>query len=252
MGVSQGIWGEGTEEWNRTVTPPHPQRKQRVGNQGHIQMVTYQEKQKRILHCSVFGWYSWNFSLKFKVANHRQKLRQAGCPQLNLNKRPSETTNARKIKKAKKSEVNFMPCYPEGKQENDLEREVLIRETKKKSIDWKIVDELMENTYSLRRKEIVQDEPLVADVQKRWPALFFVRQLEYEFARLTAVNLRETLITGIDKYLDRFLELFRAKRAIPGLSSLLRQLENSDNSTHFKRAILLLGLPHFLRDDCSS
>uniref|UniRef100_A0AAV2J2R2 Uncharacterized protein n=1 Tax=Knipowitschia caucasica TaxID=637954 RepID=A0AAV2J2R2_KNICA len=51
-------------------------------------------------------------------------------------------------------------------------------------------------------------------------------KLEYEFARLTAVNLRETLITGIDKYLDRFLELFRAKRAIPGLSSLIRQLDH--------------------------
>uniref|UniRef100_A0AAV2J8P2 Uncharacterized protein n=1 Tax=Knipowitschia caucasica TaxID=637954 RepID=A0AAV2J8P2_KNICA len=103
-----------------------------------------------------------------------------------------------------------------------------------------------------RDKATLKDEPLVADVLKRWPALYFVRQLEYEFARLTAVNLRETLITGIDKYLDRFLELFRAKRAIPGLSSLIRQLDNSDNSTHFKRAILLLGLPHFLRDDCSS
>lgn len=30
----------------------------------------------------------------------------------------------------------------------------------------------MGNTFPLRRKEIVEDEPLVAQVMERWPALF--------------------------------------------------------------------------------
>ncbi|XP_047236443.1 uncharacterized protein LOC124877366 isoform X4 [Girardinichthys multiradiatus] len=49
-------------------------------------------------------------------------------------------------------------------------------EMKKRKIDWKLVDKMRDNTYSLRRKEIVKDEPLVAQVQERCPALFFVPQ----------------------------------------------------------------------------
>ncbi|KAK7926237.1 hypothetical protein WMY93_008547 [Mugilogobius chulae] len=200
---------------------------------------------------SVFGWYSWKFSLKFKIQNFRQKLRQAGCPELSLNKRSSSPTKSKKLKKAKKSEVNFLPGHPEGKNENDLENEraLLISEVKKRNIDWTLVDKMMDSTYSLRRKEIVKDEPLVAHVQERWPALFFVRQIELEFTRLTSMKLRESFLAGLDQYLDCFLELFKTKSGIPGLSSLLRQL---DNSTHRKRIILLLGLPHFLKEDSSA
>ncbi|MEQ2238113.1 hypothetical protein ILYODFUR_029981 [Ilyodon furcidens] len=105
---------------------------------------------------------------------------------------------------------------------------------------------MMDNTYSLRRKEIVKDEPLVAQVQERRHALFFVPQIESEFARLTSVNLKEVFFSGLDQYLDRFLELFKAKSGLPELTKLTRAL---DNSTHTKRTILLLGLSHFLRDD---
>ncbi|KAK7901844.1 hypothetical protein WMY93_018613 [Mugilogobius chulae] len=145
------------------------------------------------------------------------------------NKRSSSPTKSKKLKKAKKSEVNFLPGHPEGKNENDLENEraLLISEVKKRNIDWTLVDKMMDNTYSLRRKEIVKDEPLVAHVQERWPALFFVRQIELEFTRLTSMKLRESFLAGLDQYLDCFLELFKTKSGIPGLSSLLRQLDNS-------------------------
>ncbi|MEQ2289843.1 hypothetical protein AMECASPLE_037402, partial [Ameca splendens] len=97
-------------------------------------------------------------------------------------------------------------------------------EMKKRKIDWKLVDKMMDNTYSLWRKEII----------------------ESEFARLTSVNLKEVFFSGLDQYLDRFLELFKAKSGLPELTKLTRAL---DNSTHTKRTILLLGLSHFLRDD---
>ncbi|KAK7898367.1 hypothetical protein WMY93_019220 [Mugilogobius chulae] len=198
---------------------------------------------------SVFGWYSWKFSLMFKVRMLRQMLRQARCPELSLNKGFSSPTRSKKIKKTKKSEVNVLPGYSKGKNENDqeIERIALVNEVKKENIDWKLVDKMMDNTYSLRRKEIVTDEPLVAHVQERWPALFFVHQVELEFTRLTSESLRESFFAGLDWYLDRFLELYKAKCGIPGLSRLLRQL---DNSTPKKRNVLLLGLPHFLKEDC--
>ncbi|MED6288772.1 hypothetical protein CHARACLAT_029829, partial [Characodon lateralis] len=84
---------------------------------------------------------------------------------------------------------------------------------------------MMDNTYSLRRKEIVKDEPLVAQVQERWPALFFVPQIESEFARLTSVNLKEVFFSGLDQYLDRFLELFKAKSGLPELTKLTRAVD---------------------------
>ncbi len=40
-----------------------------------------------------------------------------------------------------------------------------------------IVDSKMELTFSLRRKEIVDEESLVANVLKQWPALFLEDQV---------------------------------------------------------------------------
>ncbi|CAL8283891.1 unnamed protein product [Boreogadus saida] len=57
-----------------------------------------------------------------------------------------------------------------------------------------------------RRKQIVEDEPPVADVRARWPALFSERQIEAEFARLTSVDLKGSLLAGLDKYLLRCTE----------------------------------------------
>lgn len=45
-------------------------------------------------------------------------------------------------------------------------------EMEKKKTDWKQIDEMMNNTFPLCRKEIVEDEPLVTQVKERWPALF--------------------------------------------------------------------------------
>lgn len=65
---------------------------------------------------SSHGWYCWKFSLTFKMGNLRQKYRIAGCPELAINqKRSSTSTGSRKLKKARHSEINFLPDIPEGK-----------------------------------------------------------------------------------------------------------------------------------------
>ncbi|XP_039457642.1 sterile alpha motif domain-containing protein 3-like [Oreochromis aureus] len=201
---------------------------------------------------SANGWYCWKFSLKFKMGNFRQRLRVAGCPELKVNTRTSSQTGSKKLKRARKSEVNFLPGFPEGKTQHnlDIERSVLVSEMKKRKVDWRQIDEMMYNTFSLRRKEIVEDEPLVAQVKERWPALFSERQVEAEFARLTSVDLKGSLFAGLDQYLERFLELYKTKSGIAGLTRLIKCLDD-DSSTQRKRTVLLLGLPHFLKEDPS-
>lgn len=47
----------------------------------------------------------------------------------------------------------------------------------KKDPDNTTVDEVMSATFSLRRKETVGDQPMVADSMERWPAMFSERQV---------------------------------------------------------------------------
>lgn len=114
------------------------------------------------------------------MGNLRQKYRIAGCPELTVNQKRSNTsTGSRKLKKAKRSEINFLPDIPEGKSPDCLESErtVLIEEMKKKKRDGKMMATLMESTFALRRKEIVEGEPPVSEVEDRWPALFSETQV---------------------------------------------------------------------------
>ncbi|XP_057702201.1 uncharacterized protein LOC130921875 [Corythoichthys intestinalis] len=199
---------------------------------------------------SVHGWYCWKFSLKFKMGNFRQKLRVASCSELKVNSRTTGPAGSKRLKRAKKSEVNFVPDFAEGKTESNLEmdRSAMAIEMTKRKVDRQQTDDMMNNTFPLRRKEIV--EPLVAEVKERWPALFSERQIEAEFARITSVDLKGSLCAGIDQYLVRFLELYKAKSGIMRLTRLTRQLDD-DSSTQRKVHVLLLGLPLFLKEDPS-
>ncbi|XP_051243011.1 uncharacterized protein LOC127355816 [Dicentrarchus labrax] len=131
-----------------------------------------------------------------------------------------------------------------------MERSAMVMEMKKRKVDWKKIGEMMCNTFPLRRKEVVEDEPLVAQVKERWPALFRDQQIEAEFVCLTSVDLKSSFFTGLDQYLARFLELYKAKSGIVGLTRLMRCLDD-DSCTERKRTVLLLGLPHFLKEDSS-
>lgn len=130
---------------------------------------------------STCGWYSWKYSIYHKMGNFKQKLRIAGSVELSVNSRKRSESGdvVRKLKKPKKSEVNFLPEPPKGKslQMLDQERSDLECEMKKRNIDWKKVDALMDSTFSLRRKEIIGEEPLVKDFRIKWPALFTERQV---------------------------------------------------------------------------
>ncbi len=128
------------------------------------------------------GCYGWQQRLKYKMGNYRTKLRGLGCPELDVNslrkKRPHDKASAKNIKKPKKSEVNYLPPHPQGETEESLEGErlELLNEVRKKN-NSQIIGEKMAKTFSIRRQEVVNQEPSVSDLKERWPALFNAAQV---------------------------------------------------------------------------
>lgn len=83
------------------------------------------------------------------------------------------------MKKTKRGEVNNLPDHPENFDDDTLEDErcVLVDETKKKWKDMELISQKMELTFFLRRKEIIEVQPMVTEIQERWPALFLKEQV---------------------------------------------------------------------------
>ncbi|XP_035286162.1 uncharacterized protein LOC118234014 [Anguilla anguilla] len=125
---------------------------------------------------SAKGWHCWKFSQKLKMGNYRNKLCVAGCSELQVNRCSSGPKQ--KLKKAKKAEVNFLPDFPEGRTKNVLEEDrlAIIGEMKKKKAGMKKVNKMMVSIFSLQQKQIVEQEPPVAEVKTQWPALFTEQQ----------------------------------------------------------------------------
>ncbi|KAF3858999.1 hypothetical protein F7725_021398 [Dissostichus mawsoni] len=76
---------------------------------------------------SFSGYYGWQQSIKYKMANYRTKLRGYGVPEVMCNaltrKRPAEQKSAKSVKKPRKAELNYFPPYPAGEDEESQEQE---------------------------------------------------------------------------------------------------------------------------------
>ncbi|KAK0131463.1 hypothetical protein N1851_033865 [Merluccius polli] len=186
------------------------------------------------------------------MGNFRQQLRVAGSAELSVHKRGRSASGTRRPKKAMKSEVNFLPEPPRNKSLEMLEQDRcnLESEMTKRNVDWKKVDALMDSTFSLRRKEIVGEEPLIKDLKARWSALFTERQIEAEFRRIVSMNLKQTFFDHLDEFVPRFLRLYRQRLSVKELEPFVESL-GDDNSNQQKRAVVLLGLSYFLKEDPS-
>lgn len=124
------------------------------------------------------------------MGNLYQKYRIAGYPELTVNRKRSAGQETIKIKKARRSEINFPPDFPKGRTPNNLEeeRETLLDEVKKKNPDCNLIDLLMGRTFALRRQEIVQNEPLLIEIKSRWPALFSERQVSFDIIHMFSLH----------------------------------------------------------------
>lgn len=127
------------------------------------------------------GCSGWKNSLKFKMGNYRTKLRRAGCIEVGINggKQGAPEMASRGLKRPKRYEVNYLPELPEGQNEDNLEaqRKLLVEEMKKQNPSGTVIASKMDQTFSLRRREIVEDGPPVKILRERWPALFTERQV---------------------------------------------------------------------------
>lgn len=100
------------------------------------------------------GIYGWQNSLKYKIGNYRAKVKHLGLPELNVNCRKKNLTedgsSTKILKKAKKSEVNYLPPHPQGENNASLDKERvdLLYESKKKD-NLKMINEKMAKTFSL-------------------------------------------------------------------------------------------------------
>ena len=134
------------------------------------------------------GLYGWQQRIKYKLGNYRAKLRgsEIDIPELEVNtlkrRRSVEADmvpiGLKGLKRPKKAEVNYLPPMPSGANEHSLEKErlELLTEVNKSNND-RIINQKMEKSFALRRKEVVQECPAVPDLLERWPALFSQKQV---------------------------------------------------------------------------
>ena len=98
------------------------------------------------------GLYGWHDSLKYKMGNYRAKVKHLGLPELDVNtlkkKSAADRTPAKNVKKAKKSEVNYLPPPLQGESVETLEqvRVELLYECKKRDND-KVINDKMAKTF---------------------------------------------------------------------------------------------------------
>lgn len=123
------------------------------------------------------GCDGWKMSIKYKLGNYRAKLRQAGCTEVSINqkKRSCKGDGASPyLKRARRGEINHVPDNPDHHNDDSLEdeRQALAENFNKKNKNVALIRQKMELTFSLRRKEIIELEPMVSEVMERWPALF--------------------------------------------------------------------------------
>uniref|UniRef100_A0A3P8RY04 Uncharacterized protein n=1 Tax=Amphiprion percula TaxID=161767 RepID=A0A3P8RY04_AMPPE len=135
------------------------------------------------------GYEGWLVSIRNKLNNYRAKLREAGCSEVSVNKKRKADGDVTKytLKRAKRGEVNHVPEHPEQHDDASLEEQrlLLVEASKKARLDHSFIREKMDLTFSLRRREIVEEQPMVMEIQTRWPALFFKEQVSvYYFVSL--------------------------------------------------------------------
>ncbi|XP_041823986.1 uncharacterized protein LOC121628743 isoform X2 [Melanotaenia boesemani] len=201
----------------------------------------------------------WKNSLKFKMGNLRAKLRHCGMADVSVNsnkknkQNPDAEPSGKNLKRPRRSETNFLPNFPQGEDGLTLEnsRQIMENEMKKRSPNLLYVNQLMSQTFSLRRKEIVEEQPSVKQMLERWPALFRKQQVFAEFTRVANRDLEQDFFESLDRHTPRFLEIFKSKKGIIGttLSEILGQVEKRTTDIIAKRTAVLRCLPVFLGDD---
>lgn len=115
---------------------------------------------------------------------YRTKLRGCGVPEVACHalkcKSPADQKPAKRVKKPWKAEVNYLPPYPPGEDEESQEQEriQLLTEVRKRDSN-KIIKEKMAKTFAHKRNKIFNLSPSIEAAKARWPALFEASYVKY-------------------------------------------------------------------------
>ncbi|KAJ8341231.1 hypothetical protein SKAU_G00335220 [Synaphobranchus kaupii] len=111
----------------------------------------------------------------------------------------------------------------------------------------------MDQTFSLRRKEIVEEQPPVKRMMERWPALFTESQVFAEFYRVASKNLKKDFYEALDHHSTRLIDIFRSRKGVvdQSLDRLLQPINTQANDITTTRTAVLQCLPLHLGDDSS-
>ncbi|XP_051954285.1 uncharacterized protein LOC127629147 [Xyrauchen texanus] len=118
-------------------------------------------------------------------------------------------------------------------------------------MDITILNTKMETTFPLRRKEIVNEQPLVSVIKERWPGLFLQEQLCAEFQRITCVDLKTAFMTSLNKHSNALIKMYRAKSKdlADEMKIILDHFdEQTTNILSHRYTTALRGLPLYLRE----
>ncbi|KAL3999200.1 beta-galactoside alpha-2,6-sialyltransferase (sialyltransferase 2) [Sarotherodon galilaeus] len=204
---------------------------------------------------SITGYEGWTASIKHKLGNYRSKLRRAGCNEVNVNRKRKGGDEA--------SKVSHVPDYPQHHDDSTLKEEkvALVNEMKKKQKNMTVIQQRMVLTFSLRRREVMECQPMVFNSiqfnfiyiapnhnKSRLKALYIISE---EFLQITSKDFLGTFDASLDKFVPGLLKLYRSKKRALGeeMEDLLDKLDEqtSDIVSHRKTAALR-GLPNFPRD----
>ncbi|XP_035812801.2 uncharacterized protein LOC118471570 [Amphiprion ocellaris] len=171
-----------------------------------------------------------------------------------MTSKPQGRSPAFKIKRPKRSEVNYCPQFPVGETEATLEklRVELLTDIKLRN-GKEMVKAKMEKTFSYRRYEVIRDAPMVQDFKGRWPALFDVFEINSEFKRLTTLPLQSRFLSKLD-LLSRKLQALYEKRG-GQIGKKLKQLmeemktESGEDDLDSVREGVLRALCVYLNED---
>ncbi|KAK7933111.1 hypothetical protein WMY93_004007 [Mugilogobius chulae] len=154
------------------------------------------------------------------------------------------------VKKARRAEVNFCPDYPAGenKESQEEDRVALLTEIQKRNNDEQIKTK-MEKTFPLRRQEILQDMPFIADFKADGLPFFKPR----EFRRITTTPLTSKFISKLDEYAPKLVKIFKKKGGKHGrkITEIMAVIDERD-SIDTRRCCTLKALSVYLNEDPSN
>lgn len=130
----------------------------------------------------------------------------------------------------------------------------MVEEMRKRNPSDTVIKAKMDQTFPIRRREIVNSAPPVKDVKAHWPALFTEKQVNAEFNRITTTNLEGDFLEALDRYTPQLIKIFRSKKGSAGdkLRMIVQHMDSSINDITKLRTLVLQGISVLLGEDSSN